>query len=419
MKGSHDKFIPKEFLYNDVQSRWELLRGLMDTDGSVSRQCVEYTTVSIQLANDVAFLVQSLGGIVRIRPRQTSFLGKKFDSYRLRISFPDNKMCFNLPRKKELASTRKKEQLKRGVKSIELVGKDDMQCITVDSPDGLYLTDNFIVTHNSVLAINVGTHVSRVLKIPVLYLDTEMIKPEQQIRLVARLTETPIDDIETGQCGKDAFTRKRVLDTMDRLEKDKMPFSYKNVSGKPFEEILSIMRRWVMKTVGLNDDGTAKDCLIIYDYMKLMSADGISGDLKEYQLLGFMMTALHNFAVRYSLPVLSFIQLNRDGITKEGTDAAAGSDRIMWLCSNFSIYKFKSDDEIKDSPNGLADGNRKLVPVIARHGAGLENHDYINMIMTGKYAKIVEGKTAFESGVEKDGGFVTDGPDDEDIPFDG
>lgn len=270
----------------------------------------------------------------------------------------------------------------------------------------------------SVLAINVGTHVSRVLKIPVLYLDTEMIKPEQQIRLIARLTETPIDDIETGQCGNDPVTRKRVLDTMGKLEKDKLPFSYKNVSGKPFEEILSIMRRWVMKTVGLNDDGTAKDCLIIYDYMKLMSADGISADLKEYQLLGFMMTALHNFAVRYSLPVLSFIQLNRDGITKEGTDAAAGSDRIMWLCSNFSIYKFKSDEEIKDSPNGLADGNRKLVPVIARHGAGLENHDYINMVMTGKYAKIVEGKTAFESGVEQDGGFVTDGPDDGDIPFD-
>lgn len=267
----------------------------------------------------------------------------------------------------------------------------------------------------SVLAINVASHVSRVLKLPVLYLDTEMVKEEQQIRFVARLTETPIDDLETGQAGKDMHTRRKILDKLKDESQSKL-FHYKNVSGKPFEEILSIMRRWVMKHVGVDENGKAKDCLIIYDYMKLMSGDGISNDMKEYQLLGFMMTSLHNFAVRYSVPVLSFIQLNRDGITKESTDAAAGSDRIMWLCSNFSIYKFKSDDEIKDS--GLHEGNRKLVPVIARHGAGLpQGHNYINMLMTGKFAKIVEGKTDFEQ-LDSDNGFVTDDSDDTEIPFD-
>ena len=65
---------------------------------------------------------------------------------------------------------------------------------------------------------------------------------------------------------------------------------------------------------------------------------------------------------------LTFIQLNRDGITKESTDTASGSDRIIWLCSNFTIYKRKSDEEIaKDGPEN---GNRKLVPVISRHGEG-------------------------------------------------
>ena len=43
--------------------------------------------------------------------------------------------------------------------------------------------------------------------------------------------------------------------------------------------------------------------------------------------------------------------LFRDGITKESTDTASGSDRIVWLCSNFTIYKRKSDEEIaKDGP---------------------------------------------------------------------
>ena len=94
------------------------------------------------------------------------------------------------------------------------------------------------------------------------------------------------------------------------------------------------------------------------------------------------------------MPILAFIQLNRDGITKESTDTASGSDRIIWLCSNFSIYKAKSDEEIaKDGPEN---GNRKLVPIIARHGEGLGDKDYINVNMIGKYGKLTEGRTAFE-----------------------
>ena len=154
------------------------------------------------------------------------------------------------------------------------------------------------------------------------------------------------------------------------------------------------MRRWVIKEVGLNDDGTAKDCVIFYDYLKLMDSAGISQDMKEYQVLGFMMTSLHNFATKYKVPIVAFIQLNRDGITKESTDTASGSDRIIWLCSNFSIFKRKSDEEIaEDGPNA---GNRKLIPLVSRHGGGLEDNDYINCNMKGWCAKITEGQTKLE-----------------------
>ena len=176
------------------------------------------------------------------------------------------------------------------------------------------------------------------------------------------------------------------------------------------------MRRWLAKSVGLNDQGKANDCVIIYDYVKLMEASELAkSDLKEFQLLGFMMTALHNFALRYEVPVLGFIQLNRDGITKESTDAASGSDRIMWLCSNFTIYKQKSDEEIaKDGPEN---GNRKMVPIIARHGAGLEDGDYINVLMKGAYAKLIEGMTAYE--LEDGGSYSEDDNEyqEEDVAF--
>jgi hypothetical protein len=150
-----------------------------------------------------------------------------------------------------------------------------------------------------------------------------------------------------------------------------------------------------------------------------MDTSGMSQDLKEYQLLGFMMTALHNFAVKYQVPILGFIQLNRDGITKESTDTASGSDRIIWLCSNFSIFKRKSDEEIAE--DGGKSGNRKLVPLISRHGGCLDDNDYINFNLTGWCAKISEGQTKLEishnTSSKKDGFVVDENNDQEEIPF--
>jgi len=247
----------------------------------------------------------------------------------------------------------------------------------------------------TLFADNVALHVAGKLGIPVLNLDTEMSKEDHWNRMIATMSGVPIKTLETGKFAKDKKQAQAVKEAVDKLRN--MPYDYQSIAGFPFEEIVSIMRRWIMKTVGLEDNGEAKPCLIIYDYLKLMSSDAISKNLQEYQVLGFQMTGLHNFAVRYSVPFLSFIQLNRDGINKEDTDVASGSDRIIWLCSNFTIFKPKSDEEIaEDSPLTDKDYNRKLVPIIARHGAGMESGDYINMQMFGEIGKIVEGETRNE-----------------------
>ena len=160
-----------------------------------------------------------------------------------------------------------------------------------------------------------------------------------------------------------------------------MKYHYKNVSGKSLEEILSIMRRWIMKEVGFNAEGRTNDCLIIYDYLKLMSSESITQNIAEFQAMGFLITELHNFCVMYDCPVLSFVQLNRDGINIEDTSAISQSDRLVWLCTNFSIFKPKTQEEI--SEDGEEFGNRKLIPLVARHGPGIEDGNYINLIMQG------------------------------------
>lgn len=271
-------------------------------------------------------------------------------------------------------------------------------------------------TGKTLLADNIGFYIANKLKIPVLNMDTEMNVKDHINRVLAMMSEIEISTIETGKFALSP-DQKNKLDKASKELKE-TPLFYKTIAGKPFEEQLALMRRWIVKEVGLNDDGTAKQCVIIYDYLKLMDSAGISQDMKEYQVLGFMMTALHNFAVRYQVPILGFVQLNRDGITKESTDTASGSDRIIWLCSNFSIFKRKSDEEIAE--DGPSNGNRKLLPLVSRHGGGLDDNDYINCHMKGWCAKITEGKTRLElvgNNNNDNEGFVVDENNDQEIPF--
>lgn len=270
----------------------------------------------------------------------------------------------------------------------------------------------------TLLSDNMGLHIAR-QNIPVLNMDTEMNKEDHVHRLLAMLTEVEINKIETGKFAESAVHHAKITEAANILKN--APLYHKSIAGKSFDEQLAIMRRWLVQEVGLNDDGSAKDCVIVYDYLKLMDTSGLTQDLKEYQVLGFMMTALHNFAVKYKVPILAFIQLNRDGITKESTDSASGSDRIIWLCSNFSIFKRKSDEEIAE--DGGQSGNRKLIPIISRHGGGLDDNDYINCHMKGWCAKIVEGQTKLEvmhnTKTSSDGFIVNDNNDaqTENIPF--
>jgi replicative DNA helicase len=278
-------------------------------------------------------------------------------------------------------------------------------------------------TGKSMLAANIGMHVASNIDMPVLYLDTEMVKEDHWSRMLPNLcldfgAQVTINELETGQYSKNTFKQGKVREAARKIAghdgQKPMPFHYLNVSGKPFEEIISIMRRWVTKVVGFNDDGTRKDCLIVYDYLKMMSGDGLNDSMKEYQVLGFMMTAMHNFTVRHDVPILSFIQLNRDGIDRESTDIIAGSDRILWLVTNFTVYKLKSPEEIADT--GPQHGNRKLVPISARHGEGLDPGDYINVNFQGRFGRIREGETKLNlKQQDKDNAPV----DAEEVPFDG
>jgi len=408
IKALH-KFIPHDYIYNDIDVRLEILRGLLDTDGDCtldtrSKQSrSRYSTISLELAKNVQTIVQSLGGLCSINKQVGQYNDKPHLSYRCEIRLPEQYNPFKLTRKHKLHTDRKIGELKRTIVDITPMGVDNARCITVENNDGLFMTDNFIVTHNtgkSMLAANIGLHIAGQINIPVLYLDTEMVKEDHWSRMLPNLclragAQVTITELETGQYSitnhKQESVRAAAAILVGDEQNPPMPFHYLNVSGKPFEEIVSIMRRWVTKEVGFDEEGNRNNCIILYDYMKMMTGDSLNSSMKEYQVLGFMMSALHNFTVRHDVPVLSFIQLNRDGIDRESTDIISGSDRVLWLVTNFTVYKFKSAEEIADT--GPQYGNCKLVPISARHGEGLSPGDYINIRFEGRFGSIQEGET--------------------------
>lgn len=153
-----------------------------------------------------------------------------------------------------------------------------------------------------------------------------------------------------------------------------------------------MVRRWVVQTVGYNQYGSINPCLLVYDYLKLTGASE-KQELKEYEAIGYRMSALHDLTTQYSLPCLTFCQLNREFDVSQ-------SDRIRWFCTSMSSLQKKTEDEI--AQDGRENGNRKLVPEDFRFGPGLEDGDYINMELDGKFTSLKELKTRNQLGLNRD-----------------
>ena len=160
-KKSYDKFIPNLYKYSCIEDRIELLRGLMDTNGSINHGDCSFTTTSKQLAEDVVELVQSLGGnatyivdqnseskktIVDYKEKERLIVSKCI-AYNLNISLPKEINPFYVSRKASKFNPKYVHHI--GIKSVEPICEKKVQCILIEDPEHLYITDQYIVTHNT------------------------------------------------------------------------------------------------------------------------------------------------------------------------------------------------------------------------------------------------------------------------------
>ena len=150
---SADKFIPSIYLYGSVSQRKQLLAGLMDTDGSCINNRTVFHTTSIDLAQDIKTLVQSLGGIATVHTYDRIAENKPVEHQ----VFIKTTFCPFSPESNKSKSwkQRKTFSVTRYIKSVEYLGLQECQCIKVSAPDSLYLTNEYIVTHNTLQSIGI------------------------------------------------------------------------------------------------------------------------------------------------------------------------------------------------------------------------------------------------------------------------
>ncbi|MDP9114677.1 MAG: hypothetical protein M3O20_13490, partial [Acidobacteriota bacterium] len=156
---AHDKFIPEAYKYSPIAVRRLILQGLMDTDGTVdSGGWCSFCSTSKRLAGDIQWIARSLGYKATITDKQGRYRDDAGEIVECRLAHnvyiqgPGTVELFKLGRKR----VRCKDEFNGGVSeparrivSIEPEGRGEAQCITVDHPNSLYITDDFIVTHNS------------------------------------------------------------------------------------------------------------------------------------------------------------------------------------------------------------------------------------------------------------------------------
>jgi Flp pilus assembly CpaF family ATPase len=157
MVTTEHKHIPSDYLHSSEEQRWELIRGLFDTDGSISvaegRYTLRFGTVSERLKDDVQDLLYSLG----IQTSVSTDTRKDRNFYEIRVNCENQikHKFFSLNRKYEIALeaakvTKRRRYDKVAIQSVRATGrKVEMTCIMVDNEEHLFLANDYVVTHNT------------------------------------------------------------------------------------------------------------------------------------------------------------------------------------------------------------------------------------------------------------------------------
>lgn len=151
-KRDFEKLIPEQYLYTSSANRLALLQGLLDTDGTTKDARVRFSSCSEKMANQVIWIVRSLGGWASKSIVEPRLPRSPLPNYFVCVQLPEGMHAFRLQYHLDRTRVRKRRAVRKII-SIEPCGQAKTVCISVDDPCQLYVVNDFIVTHNTIQAI--------------------------------------------------------------------------------------------------------------------------------------------------------------------------------------------------------------------------------------------------------------------------
>jgi len=300
----HDKYIPYAYLTANRAARLALLQGLLDTDGWVEKfRAVRFCTVSRRLARDVTELVRSLGGWCSMSSKTPTYTYKGIKkagrtAYVLNIHHPEPRTLFRLSHKRDRLPEKYGHTSKPVLVSIEPTRVTQTQCIAVSHPSRLFVTNDYVVTHNTSFALNIAEHVGLELKLPVLVFSMEMGGTQLATRLLGSVGKVDAQALRTGRLT--ATDWDRLGHALGKL--NEAPILIDESPGlNPLELRARARRKW-REYGGLG--------LIVIDYIQLMQAAD-SGQENRATELSEISRGMKSMAKELKCPVIALSQLNR------------------------------------------------------------------------------------------------------------
>lgn len=336
--NSSTEFIPDEYLYNTIDVRQSILQGLLDNDGTITEKgIIIYTTVSENLCKNVRELVFSLGGSCKVIQKQKYYKknSKGKISYDLTISFPNNGIIpFRLPRKLKYFKYRDKYKF---IDSIEYSHDEDAQCIVVENTDSLYVTEDYILTHNSTILTKIANEAHSIGK-NVLHIIFEDTKTEIKKKHYAIWSKICLSEMKE----KKVEVRDNVKSFLINNKENIGRIILKRFSQE--DTTIPIIRNWIdryKKKRGLKFD------IIVLDYLDCVEPHKKSTDQNQAELL--IIKAFESMAAEYDIPCWSALQTNRTGIDSEFVETGQMGGNIKRAQkTHFLMSVAKTSDQKED-----------------------------------------------------------------------
>lgn len=161
-ESSDDNIIPRIYFNSSLTQRLSILQGILDTDGRLNDDgSISFHSENLKIAKTVQELVRSIGGIAKIITNKIWFhysckLKSDKLTFNVKIRYSKPSILF---RKRIIDNyfDQYSTNLKLRVEKIEKIGKKEAQCISIDHPDKLYVTNDYVVTHNTVTGLSAAS----------------------------------------------------------------------------------------------------------------------------------------------------------------------------------------------------------------------------------------------------------------------